>query len=149
MGTFIFRARAALELRRRDYEAAERELASARAAALRAHADLAAAETAVAEALRREGRSGLTGDLARSVWLRNWLAGQEVLIGGMRRALEARRAEERTAAAAAMRARRRLRSLERLRDRLWQMHVSAENRAEQKAFDLLGQLRYARDHLRE
>ncbi len=149
MGKFVFRARAALELRRKDYEAAERELAAARAATLRAAAELSAAEATVADALRREGRSGRTADVARSVWFRNWLAGQEVLIGAMRRTLEARRAEERAAAASAMRARRRLRSLERLRERLWQQHVSAENRAEQKAFDLLGQIRYARDHAAE
>jgi flagellar biosynthesis chaperone FliJ len=81
-------------------------------------------------------------DTARAVWYRNWMTRQRQVIAAAREMAAARGLEERAAADRAMEARRRLRALEKLRDRAWKAFQTAERRTEQKEFDALGGLRY-------
>jgi flagellar export protein FliJ len=143
MATFRFRAQAALELRRKQDDDAQRALASARRATAAAEDAVARAERELAEAHQRAAaEEAKASDTARAIWYRNWMKWQQAVIAAARATLEARRSDERQAAGQAMETRRRLRSLERLRDRMWKAFQTAERRAEQKEFDALGGLRF-------
>jgi flagellar export protein FliJ len=143
MARFRFRAQAALELRRTQDEDAQRALGAAMRATSAAADALARAERDLVEAHQRAlAEEAKATNTTRAIWYRNWIKWQQAVIAAARSALEARRDEERQAAARAMETRRRLRSLERLRDRMWKAFQLAERRAEQKEFDLLGGLRY-------
>lgn len=140
---FRFRAQAALDLRRRQDDEAQRELGVAR------HATVAAArvvqqerqtlEDGLARARDDEARAW---DTARAIWYRNWITLQKERIAAAEAVLVKRREEERTAAERAMMTRRKLRSLERLRERNVKAYQTAELKAEQKEFDVLGGLRF-------
>jgi flagellar biosynthesis chaperone FliJ len=143
MARFRFRAQAALDLRRRQDEEAQRALADARQATRKAQAALAHEEEVLAETLER-GRleEASAQDTTRAVWYRNWMRRQRGVIEAARAAMEERRTAEREMAARAVVARRKLRALERLRERLWTAYLDAERRAEQKEMDVLGGLRF-------
>jgi flagellar biosynthesis chaperone FliJ len=140
---FRFRAQAAIDLRAKQDEDAQRALgvarhATAAAERVRQH-EQTMFEDGQARAREEESQSW---DTARAIWYRNWIKLQRQRIANADAALEARREEERAVAQAAMDARRRLRSLEHLRDRTLKAYQTAELRAEQKEFDVLGGLRY-------
>jgi flagellar export protein FliJ len=141
MGAFRFRAQAALDLRRTQDEEAQRALAAAKNATAAARAVVERAEHALVEARERaREEEAHAADTTAAIWYRNWMKGLQRAIGLARAALEERLVAERAASARAVEARRRLRSLERLRDRMLRAAQRAELRAEQKAFDLLGSL---------
>ena len=143
MGPFRFRAQAALDLRRKQDEDAQRALGVAR------HATVAAENALTHEVImlqdgqaRARDEEARASDTTRAIWYRNWIKRQQQRIAAAQTVVETRREEERTAGAHAMETRRRLRSLERLRDRTLKAYQVAELRAEQKEFDVLGGLRY-------
>jgi membrane protein involved in colicin uptake len=143
MAKFRFRAEAALELRRKQDDEAQRALAEARRDTARAEAVREREQRLLDETLARaRDEEARACDMARAIWHRHWMRRQRLVIEAAVRAVEERRAAERAAAEHAVIARRRLRSLERLRDRLWTAHVGDERRAEQKEMDVLGGLRF-------
>jgi len=76
-------------------------------------------------------------------WHRNWMVGLQRDLARARQVEEERRIDVQAATAAAMKARRAVRALERLRDRAWRTYDALARREDQKALDLLGGLRYA------
>jgi flagellar biosynthesis chaperone FliJ len=143
MANFRFRAQVALDLRRSQDEEAQRALGVARQAVAEARGVVEAEERTLADAnVRASLEEARAWDTARAVWYRNWVKRQTLVIAAAHAAVEDRCQEERTAADCATEARRRLRALERLRDRAWKTFQVAERRAEQKEFDMLGGLRY-------
>jgi flagellar export protein FliJ len=144
MQSFRFRAEAALAVRRRHDEVAQRALGVAQGAMLVATQDLTRAQTAIREA---DGRARTQWETASGieamVWHRNWMVGLERNVARARSVHEERRIEERRAAEIAREARTQVRVLELLKERLlrvWQLEVL---RAEQKALDELASLRFA------
>jgi flagellar biosynthesis chaperone FliJ len=143
MPTFRFRAEAALTLRRTRDEEAQRALGQARRATRLAESELEREERLLAETLAQaQEEEARASDLARAVWSRNWMRRQRLEIAAAARRLDEQRRAERAAAQQAMEARRKLRALEHLRDRMWRAFLDAERRAEQKDLDMLGGLRY-------
>jgi flagellar export protein FliJ len=143
MANFRFRAQVALDLRRTQDDEAQRALGAARQATVAAQHVVAAEERALTDANARASREeAQASDTTRAVWYRNWMKRQQQVIAASRAVVATREQEERDAAARAMEARRRLRSLERLRDRAWTAFQTLERRTEQKEFDVLGGLRY-------
>jgi flagellar export protein FliJ len=143
MANFRFRAQVALDLRRKQDEEAQRDLGIARHATADAKRALDAEERVLADAnVRASVEEARATDTTHAVWYRNWMKRQQQVIGAARAAVDTRLQEERAFAERAMEARRRLRSLERLRERAWKAFQTLERRAEQKEYDVLGGLRY-------
>jgi flagellar export protein FliJ len=144
MKPFHFRAQPALDIRRTQDEAAQRALAIAQAALVRADQAVDAALAAV-EAGCARGAEAMAS--ARSIheleWHRNWMAGLERDVARVRQQREERRVEVNAATIKAQEARKRLRALERLRDRAFKQYEAIARREEQKALDLLGSLQHA------
>ncbi len=145
MKRFVFRPQAALDLRRKQDEVAQRARAVAAANVARAKATLNAAREAISSALAqaREGQLEAAQGTHLALWHRNWmiaLTGEEWRCS---EALAARRVDEEAAIARAQEARKRLRALERLRARAWESHQRAAARAEQQAIDELATRRHA------
>jgi flagellar biosynthesis chaperone FliJ len=149
MANFRFRAQVALELRHKQDDEAQRALGAARQATVAAQHAVLVEERALADAHVRASREeAQASDTTRAVWYRNWMKRQQQVIAAAKAVVETRLQEEREAAARAMETRRRLRSLERLRDRALKAFLTLERRTEQKEFDVLGGLRYvARQHV--
>jgi flagellar export protein FliJ len=139
MPRFVFRAAAALDLRRREEETAVRARAAAAAAVERAERAVADARGALTSQLEAGASEH---DPARRLWYRNWIDRKRQEIAHAR----AMAADRRTALEAAIHranaAHRDVRALERLRDRLFQAWQTAERRAEQKELDWLGTVRH-------
>ena len=144
MRPFTFRAEAALHVRRRQDETAQRMLAEAQTATAVAGQELARAQGAIAEADAR-ARTQWTATLGVDavVWHRNWMIGLERSVARSRAVVEERRIEQRRAAEIAREARMQVRVLERLRARAWRAWQLDVRRAEQKALDELASLRFA------
>jgi flagellar export protein FliJ len=143
MRRFQFRAQAVLDLRRREHDDARRALAAAErelAAATRLHAD---ADAALREA-RTRALEAMGGALpaAQLAWHRAWLVRLEHQRTALAAAVTARDADVRRAAEACARARQRLESLERLRDKAREAWERAARAEEQKAIDALAGLRH-------
>jgi flagellar biosynthesis chaperone FliJ len=81
--------------------------------------------------------------LVRGDWHRNWMVGLERSVARARAVLEERRIEERRAAEIAREARTQVKVLERLKARKSQAWSLEARRADQKALDELGSLRFA------
>jgi flagellar FliJ protein len=144
MKRFAFRAQAALDLRRRQEDDARRELAAAEARAREAAASLAHAIDSLNEVLQRGGeQEARGGDVAARIWYRNWIVGQRQRIARCRQVLLERQAAVAEAARCAQLARRKVRTLERFRERAWRHYLREESREEQKALDELGTVRFA------
>ena len=143
MKAFRFRARPALELRRRQDETAQAELGAAQTAQRRAAAAVAAAEDALRAALTRSFETEVagTGSTTRG-WHRNWITRRRQELAGSKDQLTAREVETLAAGDRARAARRRWRSLERLRDRVWRTYQHESLRLERGEMDLLANLRY-------
>jgi flagellar export protein FliJ len=139
----MFRAQAALDLRRRDEEDAKRALGFARQAVAAAASAVAAAEAELAGGLRRarDERQHAT-DTLMSGWLRNWVAGQRRQVATLQQDLARRRDDERQAASHLLDATRRVRMLVQLRERLLQEFERQELRAEQREMNWIGSLRH-------
>lgn len=143
MPRFRFRAQAALDLRRREHEAAQRELARADAERQRAHVRVEAAGRALAAARgEADGDAHRPDSRPRLEWYQFWILRLEreraVLCEGLR-------ASETAAAGARARcleAQRRRESLERLREKAGASHAAAESAAERKMIDELAARRF-------
>ena len=143
MGPFVFRAQAAIDLRRREYDDARRVLA-------RASLDLRAAHDVWGEARdRHEGAHDQWAremaqaiDARRSQWYRFWIVRLEHELAVCATAVSAREREVALASAACVTTRQRLEALERFRDKAkftWERAAAAE---EQKQIDALATLRH-------
>jgi flagellar FliJ protein len=144
MPPFRFRPQPALDVRIRRRDAAEEQLAVARAAVRAAEGELRAAEEAwrIAQA-RAAAALGTEAGLAGAAWHRNWIARLHRDVERTQETLDMRRIDEVRAAEIAREARTQVKVLERLkarRYRAWQLETA---RAEQKAIDELAGLRFA------
>ncbi|HVB38502.1 MAG TPA: flagellar FliJ family protein [Vicinamibacterales bacterium] len=148
MRPFRFRAAIVLELRQKQDEEAQRALGRAKAEVLTAQTALDGAAAALGAAMRRAAEAEASAEEVTLLqWYRNWMAGRQADVTHCREQLEARRAVMRTAAQAALKARRELRVIERYRERVWQAWQRDALREEQKELDLLGTMQYAARHL--
>lgn len=144
MRPFKFRAEAALDVRRKFDEDAQRALALARAATHAAGGVLSCALERIDSASRESAAAWQTsGTVDRLIWQRNWMVGLERDVDRARQALTDRENEERRAAEIAQHARMQVRVLERLRERAWRAWQLEARRVEQKAIDELAGLRFA------
>ncbi|MBI4477464.1 MAG: flagellar FliJ family protein [Acidobacteria bacterium] len=145
MSRFVFRAQAALEVRRRRHDQAQRTLAAAELSVRAAREALASAEQRLRDDLTRATTAEAeAADATILGWYRNWLSGRRREIAKCGKTLEAREGQARHARSDAVRAHRELKSLERLRERARCAFLVGERRAEQKALDSLGTLQHAR-----
>lgn len=139
MARFVFRAEAALNLRRQQEEIAIRVRGEAAAAVERAERHLADSENTLAERLRA---AASIHDPGQREWYRNWIAKQRYDITRAKAMVKDRRTALSAATTKMNTARRDVRTLERLRERLFADWQLAERRAEQKELDWLGTMRH-------
>ena len=143
---FVFRAEAALELRRREEETAQRELAAAsereRQARETRDAAVERVEAAKRAAAEAEARAG---EVTERLWHRNWISAQHQHAGRAQQALDQRQHEAREAAARALEAHRKRKALDRLKQRALQQWIRAAEREEQKSIDELATSKHARE----
>ena len=143
MKPFVFRARAALHLRRRQAEQALQALAGVQLSVQDAEAALASARDAHRAAGRAAGeaeqRSGTAGLLQ---WHRNWILARHRDVTRCETELSTLREQERIARHEALQARMRVRVLEKLRERARRTYLAEETRAEQRMLDALGTVRH-------
>jgi flagellar export protein FliJ len=141
---FKFRAQAALDLRTRELEAAQRDLA-------RAEADRDLARQRVGEATRAVAAARVTAATAQQTatdctalqWYRFWILRLDHERKALETTLTAREEAVRQATAACLRARQRRESLARFRDKAQLAYEAAEAAAERKLIDELATRRYA------
>jgi flagellar export protein FliJ len=142
MGPFVFRAHAALDLRRRREEEAQRELAQANAAVARAEAERDASVRACDQAMAgAAGEQRRGGELATLMWYRNWIVLQRREIARRREVVASRRQDAQAARDRAIRTHVDVRVLENLKQRQWRAYTIEVQRAEQKEIDWLAVLR--------
>jgi len=144
MAGFRFRAQPALDLRRREYEVAQRVLARADAERHQAHTRVEAAECASAQARREADEAVRTPVAARDrEWYRFWI----VRLDREREAAAATLAQQDAAVAAAraacLQARQRCEALERFRDKAHTAYLAGLAAEERKIIDDLATQRYA------
>jgi flagellar export protein FliJ len=144
VAVFRFRPQAALDLRRRQVDAAQLAVAEARAGSERAEAAVAAAQAAFdAAAARARTADAAGGDVTVAIWYRNWIKSQRRELARTEAIAEERRVSLAAADAALVEARRRVRVLERLRERAEAAHQQRERQHEQRALDELANLQFA------
>jgi flagellar FliJ protein len=150
MAAFRFRPQVALDLRRREEEAAQRVVSEARADSERAaqayDGALAAFEAGVARAAAADGAGGSVTD---AIWHRNWIRALRRELVRTEAHAEDRRVQLEAAEQALVVARERVKALERLRERAHAAHLERERREEQRAMDDLATLRFAIRQRRE
>ncbi|MEI6668792.1 MAG: flagellar FliJ family protein [Acidobacteriota bacterium] len=138
----MFRAYAALDLRRQRDKDAQRDLAMANAAVALAEAERDASVRACEEGKIRavdEERRG--GELAAVMWYRNWILLQQREIERRGELVINRRADADKARERATRTHVDVRVLEKLRERQYRAYTIEVQRAEQKEIDWLAVLR--------
>jgi flagellar export protein FliJ len=141
---FRFRAQAALDLRRGDYEAAQRVLARVDAERQQAHVRLEGRERASAQARREADAAAQTPDGARDrEWYRFWIIRLDreraVAHAVLRRHDEAFEA----ARVACLEARRRYEAIERFREKAYDAYRAGLDAAERKIIDELATQRFS------
>lgn len=147
MAKFVFRAEAALTLRRKQEDAARLALAEAQQRALLAEQALARAQANEQDALTRSrDAEAQATDPTLAIWYRNWIKRQQREVAKCAQVLDGRRADVLDAERKVMEAHRGVRVLERLRERKWTDYQTEERRSEQKALDMLGVLQFAMRH---
>ena len=146
MPTFRFRAQAALDLRRRQFDTARRELAETERVRDEARRRVDAADASLAAA-RRDGseRAHRAGTITDWHWYRFWILRLEHERVAELAALSAREALVEASRAACARARQRYESLERFRDKAREAFEAAEAAAERKLIDELATRRFVTD----
>jgi flagellar export protein FliJ len=143
VSTFRFRAQPALDLRRRELEAAQRDLARAEWDRAQARAAVETASRAEREAREQGGAHAQKATSAADLqWYRFWILRLEHERRGVEARLIAREADVTKAAAACRRAKQRCESLERFREKARQAFDRKEADAERKLIDELATLRY-------
>ena len=144
MRPFKFRADAALVIRSKQEDEAQRALNTAHAAerlALESE-DAARAALGRADEAARTGFQAVTaaGEL---IWQGNWMTGLQRDLVRAQQTLAERRSVRQRAAENAQHARMQVLVLERLKERQWRAWQLEARRAEQKALDELAGLRFA------
>ena len=148
MAKFIFRAQVALDLRRKQEDAARLALAEAQSRLAEAERLLQAAQARLADALTRaQDADAHASDPTLAIWYRNWIHRLRREVARGVQILDGRQADAKAAEHAVMEARRAVRVIEKLRERAWNAHTTRERREEQKALDLLGVMQHAIRHL--
>jgi flagellar protein FliJ len=144
MRPFKFRADAALDIRRKLEDEAQRALNTAHAAERQAleSEDAARAALGRADEAARSGFQAVTaaGEL---IWQGNWMTGLQRDLARAQQTLAERRSVRQRAAENAQHARMQVLVLERLKERQWRAWQLEARRAEQKALDELAGLRFA------
>jgi flagellar export protein FliJ len=143
MKRFVFRAQAALDLRKMQEESALQALALAESRERDAESALDEAERLLVDMLQRGHAEDATGDLSARIWRRNWIAGQRQRIARCHEVVAQCRTAAADARGRAQLARRKSKSLERYKDRVWHTYTREEAREEQKVLDELGVTRFA------
>jgi flagellar export protein FliJ len=143
MKAFRFRAQAALDLRRREYEARERDLARAQCDRAIAQETLRAAEEAAGDA-RRAATEALRARVAAHEieWHRSWTLRLEQQCEAHRARVRALDDAVARAAAVCQEAHRRCRSLEKFRDKAQGAFNAAAAVTERRALDELATRRF-------
>ena len=145
MKKFKFRAQAALDLRQRELEQAQRQLARTEELRDAARRRLEAAEAAAASARTQATEAHRTTcDVTALQWYRFWIIRLDHERSAHAAALAAREHDVLQAATACMRARQRRESLDRFRKKAQAAHAEAEQAAEMKVIDELATRRYGR-----
>jgi flagellar biosynthesis chaperone FliJ len=134
-----------LDWRGRQHEDALRLLAAARQALAASEAAAVRAREQLASSRERTRVTEAGGcDQATRAWHWNWIVRCEADVTRADAVVAARLADTDIAAGTVAEARKRLRPLEKLRDRARQEHADEERRIEQKALDALAVTRYVR-----
>jgi flagellar protein FliJ len=142
---FKFRAQAALDLRQRELEEAQRQLARTEELRDAARRRLQQADDDATQAREQATEAQRTaGDVAALQWYRFWIIRLDHERNAHATALAARERDVMQAATACMRARQRRESLDRFRKKALAAHHEAEQAAEMKMIDELATRRYAR-----
>jgi flagellar export protein FliJ len=140
---FRFRAQAALDLRQREYDAARRVLARAETDLRAARHMLVEREQALENARTQcANAQAHAGPATQLQWYRFWIVRLEQERASQATVVAAREREAAAASAACLRARQRLESLERFKQKAsdaWERAVLAEER---KELDTLATLRF-------
>jgi flagellar export protein FliJ len=143
--TFRFRAQAALDLRQRELDSAQRQLARTEELRDAARRRLQQADNDRAEARARAAEAHRTpGEVTALQWYRFWILRLDHERAAHAAALAAREHEVTQAIAACMRAKQRRESLDRFRKKAQAAHEHAELAAEMKVIDELATRRYKR-----
>jgi flagellar biosynthesis chaperone FliJ len=143
MRPFRFRAAAALDLRRKEEEAARLRLARAQSDLQNAVARAAAAVGTATDALAGLAAAHASGTEAwRLVWHECWLRRQRLEADACRRTVAVSATIADHAAASVSIAHQKRRVLERLRERAWHRHQQAADRQATNEMNLLANLRY-------
>ena len=145
MKKFKFRAQAALDLRQRELEQAQRQLARTEELRDAARRRLQEAAEAAASARTQATEAHQTAtDVAALQWYRFWIIRLDHERSAHATTLAAREHDVTQAATACMRAKQRRESLDRFRKKALAAHAEAEQAAEMKMIDELATRRYAR-----
>jgi len=150
MPAFRFRAQPALDLRRREHEAAQRALARADAERQHAHARYEAAERAAAQA-RHDADAAVRAAPVGSdcEWYRFWIVRLDRECGTANATLERHDALLEQARIACLQARQRYEALVRLREKAYAAYQARIDAAEKKIIEDLATQRFALRALRE
>jgi flagellar biosynthesis chaperone FliJ len=145
MKRFHFRPAAVLELSRQRHDAAQGQLARAqqeRDKATRLRDEAVNAASRAEDDMTQRLLAG--ADVETVIRHRNWIAHQRAEAEGRGRAHAARQVEVERATADVRRTRRQMRALERLRDRMWRLHLKEADRHEAVEMDRLALSRFTR-----
>ena len=144
MAAFIFRPQTALDLRRREVDAAQLAVAEARAISDRAAQAFAGAQSSFdAGSARAAALDAAGGSITDVIWHRNWIRSLRRELVRTEANAEDRRVQLEAAEQALVAARERLKALERLKERAIAAHQEHERRKEQRAMNDLATLRFA------
>src|SRR6188768_159780 len=144
MAVFIFRPQPALDLRRRDVDAAQLVVAEARMISDRAAQAFAAAQVNFdAGSARAAALDAAGGSITDVIWHRNWIRSLRRELVRTEANAEDRRVQLEAAEQALVAARERVKALERLKERAIAAHQEHERREAQRAMNDLATLRFA------
>jgi flagellar FliJ protein len=147
MAKFIFRAEAALNMRRKKEDEARLIMADAQRRAQLAEEDLERAQQRVIDAKQRAAQEEAQAtDPVLAIWYRNWIKKQQRDVARGAQVLDGRRAEVQAAEQRVMEAHRAVRALEKLKEKALDRYTVDERKTEQKEIDLLGVMQYAMRH---
>ena len=144
MAAFKFRAQPALDMRRKQEETQREAVNEARSISNDAETARIAAQTRFDEASTRAAAAdAVGGDVSTAIWHRNWIKSQRRELARAEAIAEDRRVQLEDAEKLLVEARRRVRVLEKLRERAVAAHEQHERHAEQQQLDELAVLRFA------
>jgi flagellar export protein FliJ len=143
MAAFRFRAAAALDLRRRQEDAAAVVLGQAEARFHEVSSEFTAAEAARVRALADQAAQASRGiDVATLFWHRNWIIRLQATVDDVRTQVRAQSVKVNEARRQWQQARQRRLVLDRLRERALVRYRANEQRAELKDMDELARIRF-------